>query len=91
MFDANEHDALLWMEMYERLVAYKIEYGNTVVPQFYKEDLELGRWVLSQRYSYANNKITKRHKHLLDSIGFVSDTWKEMYLQRILYYTRTCT
>merc|ERR1740139_1185866 len=38
-----------WIEMYERLVAYKHYHQSMLVPQIYTEDLSLGNWVSTQR------------------------------------------
>jgi hypothetical protein len=38
-----------WNEMYEKLLLYKEEHGNTSVPQGYEACPELSRWVLIQR------------------------------------------
>ena len=71
-----------------RLVAYKKEHNDTIVPRGYNKDPQLGRWVDTQRRYYKKNKMTERHKHLLDSVGFVWDAralgtttakWEEMY------------
>jgi len=71
-----------WMEMYQRLVAYKKEYSNPhnkdstreylkdINEDLYKEDPKLGTWVNKQRAHYRNKTITEVHCQLLDSIGF---------------------
>ena len=68
----TKHDAN-WMEMYNRLVAYKKQYKSTCVPQRYQEDTQLGKWVGTQRVSYNTNKscLTADRIAQLDSIGFV--------------------
>lgn len=38
-----------WNEMYERLVAYKEQHGNTLVPRKYEPDQKLATWVETQR------------------------------------------
>jgi len=60
-----------WEEMFERLVAFKKEHKNTKIPQDYKEDPELGTWVMNQRATYRKKKMTEKRKRLLNSIGFV--------------------
>jgi len=74
------------MEMYQRLVTYKAEHNDIAVPRRYKEDPQLGIWVYAQRIAYRNNKMTERHKHLVESVGFEWDgkaAWEEMY-QRLV-------
>ena len=39
-----------WNMMYQRLVEHKIVYGDCNVPQKWKEDPQLGSWVVKQRY-----------------------------------------
>ena len=48
-----------WMEMYKKLVAYEKKYGSTCVPQRWKEDPKLGRWVNTQRQAYSKSKLTQ--------------------------------
>jgi len=58
-----------WMEMYERLVAYKKKHGTTYVLQRWGEDPQLGYWVSKQRhFCRKQDRID-----LLNKIGFV---WK---------------
>jgi len=83
------------MEMYQRLVAYKREHKDTNVPRSYKEDLQLGSWVHTQRTAYKANKISAECKSILDYIDFVWDwkglpgtstaTWEEMYERLVAY------
>jgi len=47
--NTDERD-VRWEEMYQRLVAYKTEHKDTNVPQSYKKDPKLGKWVNAQRY-----------------------------------------
>ena len=44
-------------EMCQRLVTYKKEHIDTWVPQSYKEDQKLRRWVNEQRTAYRKKKI----------------------------------
>lgn len=56
-----------WVVMYERLLKYKKEHGNTCVPTGYKEDPQLVNWVKNQR----KNCKKKERIDLLNDIGFV--------------------
>ena len=56
-----------WMKMYQRLIAYKKEQKTAYVPQSYKEDPQLARWVYNQRRSCKEKGRIK----MLDDIGFV--------------------
>jgi len=77
-----------WMGMYRRLVIYKKEFNTTHVPQSYKKDPKLARWVHNQsRTCKAKDRVD-----LLNSIGFHwsqdrSNSWNEMY-QRLVAYKR---
>ena len=73
-FDWSARDAK-WTKMYERLVAYKDQYGSTCISKSYKADPKLATWVHAQRASYNKNSshLTAEKKQQLNSIGFV---WK---------------
>ena len=63
-----------WMEMYDQLVAYKIQHKSTQVPRTYtceNNDMHLGRWVMNQRNAYNRGKLLEKRKDLLNSIDFV--------------------
>jgi hypothetical protein len=49
-----------WDARYQQLVNYQKEHGDTLVPQFYKQDKGLGKWVAKQREQY---KLLKDGKH----------------------------
>lgn len=75
-----------WMEMYERLVAYRKVHKTTQVPKRYEHDRELARWVQHQR-KYCENLD---QIGLLNGIGFVwsgSESWMEMY-ERLVEYQK---
>jgi len=59
------------MEMYQRLVAYKLEHNNTIVPYIYDLDSQLEYWVDRQRQRNKKKTIAKEQARLLNSIGFV--------------------
>ena len=64
----NQQDC--WMEMYDRLVAYKTKHGTLRVPFRLKDDPKLGWWVSCQRFKCEDPDQIK----LLNDIGFV---WKK--------------
>jgi len=82
-----------WMEMYQRLVAYKKEHKDTNVPQHFIEDPKLGVWVNNQRTAYRKKNMTDERKRLLNYIGFGTNTafhiasWEESY-QRLVAYEK---
>lgn len=67
-----------WLDMFEKLKAFKQEYGHCIVPYDYTKDASLGMWVQTQRrvynkktYMYGEKKeMSECRKHLLTSIGF---------------------
>jgi DNA-binding SARP family transcriptional activator len=73
----------IWMEMFQKLVAYKKNHMSTNVPQNFKKDPKLGKWVTHQRTHYKNKRMTAERINCLDSIGFIWDLcdvqWMEMY------------
>ena len=85
-----------WMEMYEKLVAYKKRYKDTMVPRNYVGDAKLANWVKEQRYQYRNRNLSESRWALLNSIGFIwedakatknQEKWINMY-HRLLVYKR---
>jgi hypothetical protein len=47
----------LWMYMFEKLVEYKKQHKNTMVPDSYDEDPKLGWWVTYQRRHYNHGEL----------------------------------
>ena len=62
-----------WMDMYQRLSAYKKLHKHTMVPTKYKADPRLRIWVSTQRTLNKNRGILEDRFDLLESIGFVWD------------------
>jgi hypothetical protein len=61
-----------WMEMYNRLVAYKQRHNATNVPQHFKADSsQLSDWVSTQRQCYRKKNLVEKRMKLLNSIDFV--------------------
>jgi hypothetical protein len=61
----------MWNEKFKMLLQYKYEHGDCLVPQNYEKDPSLGRWVVTQRKLYANNKLRSDRRSKLESVGFV--------------------
>ncbi|OEU07444.1 hypothetical protein FRACYDRAFT_197745 [Fragilariopsis cylindrus CCMP1102] len=78
-----------WMEMYHRLVAYKMEHKSTDVPKEYQVDPKLGHWVQTQRKSYDKKQLSTDRINRLESISFVWDSydvqWMESYSKLVEY------
>jgi len=88
-------DSVIWENMYQRLVAYKKEHKDTLVPNKFNKDPKLGTWVNTQRISYKKKRITEERKRLLNSIGFAWNKndnndarWEKMYQHLVAYRTK---
>lgn len=83
-----------WERLFQRLVRYKEEHGNTKVPTKYSEDRQLGTWVRNQRLAGRKGKMSEERKLKLNDIGFIwittsrdrnTATWEEMFLRLVEY------
>ena len=63
-------DQIKWMNMFQKLVKYKKQHKNTLVPKRYNDDPKLGIWVSTQRKAYNNDELFPKRLALLNSIGF---------------------
>ena len=69
--------AVEWESRYSELCKYHEQHGDTLVPQKYKPNIQLGRWVETQRRQYKlledgkTSNLTLERMEALDSIGFV--------------------
>ena len=83
-----------WIDMFDKLVAYKECYKNKSLPQKY--GLKLGYWVAYQRHFYRKNRLLPNRVELLNSIGFgwdgdkakkkcVNQRWMKMYQKLVAY------
>lgn len=71
-----------WAEMFTRLIQYKEQHGDCLVPKRYQEDPKLGTWVETQRVQYKklhqqhgenitpNNRLNADRLQKLESAGF---------------------
>jgi superfamily II DNA or RNA helicase len=75
-----------WMEIFEKLKAYKAKHGHCDAGLEKGDDAVLARWVKAQRVGQNSSKLTAERKALLDGIGFewsgeASDRrWREMFM-----------
>ena len=76
-----------WDEMLGRLVAYRKKHGDCNVPQRYRTDPRLGRWVAKQRS--RSDQLSADQIKRLKVIGFVWDlytsVWEAMFGRLITY------
>jgi uncharacterized protein YbgA (DUF1722 family) len=72
-----------WNNHYEKLVEFKRNNGNCLVPRGYQEDMSLGKWVDTQRQFHCKNTIRLDRKDLLNKLGFVwnveAHRWNKQY------------
>jgi hypothetical protein len=69
-YNSDEFESI-WKHQYEKLVEFKRNNSHCLVPDRYKEDASLGKWVSKQRQLHTQNTIRLDRKGLLDDIGFV--------------------
>ena len=55
--------------MFEKLVQYKKQHKNTMVPNCYGEDPKLGIWISTQRKAYKKDELNPNRVDLLNSIN----------------------
>lgn len=78
--------ALGWDAQFEELVEYIASHGHANVPQSYKGQRALGRWVMRQRVHYAErsrggkNALTEERIQKLEGVGFL---WVGLGAQKI--------
>ena len=75
-----------WKEMFQQLKEYKEAHGGDCnVPNTYKENPPLGKWVAMQRVLRKKCKLDPERERLLAELGFVWDphaeAWEEMFQQ----------
>jgi hypothetical protein len=76
-----------WQESFELLKQYKEIYGNCNVPDKWKDDRSLARWVGRQRGLHLTMKEERRAA--LDAIGFdwnpLETAWQQQYQKLVKY------
>jgi len=58
----------VWNVMYQGLVEYKMVHGDCNVPQEWKEDPQLGSWVVKQRHRKKKGLLSKERVRKLDEV-----------------------
>ncbi|MDA7920081.1 Helicase associated domain protein, partial [Akkermansiaceae bacterium] len=79
-----------WEINFQKLVAYKEEYGDCLVPRSF-EDKKLATWVGTQRSFKKSGKLDPNKIKRLDEIGFVWDPIEEFWeaqFRKILAYKK---
>jgi len=81
-----------WESMFQLLLEYKAQHGNTLVPRRYVKNPRLGIWVQVQRRSHRQKKLLSNRFLRLECIGFVWCTQRlneanwELMFQSLLEY-----
>ena len=78
-----------WSNRYSELLKFQEEHGHCSVPNDYKPNKQLGRWVKRQRHQHflymegKHTTMTKERKELLDNVNFIWDSrhtiWEHQY------------
>ena len=81
-----------WEEMFQLLLEYKKEHGDTVVPKIHgSTNNQLAHWVATQRVLCGKERLAKSYVLRLNAIGFVwgvrRNMWEEMF-QLLLEYKK---
>ena len=78
-----------WNEMFRQLEEYKDKNGNCNVSTHDEANLQLGRWVDTQRTAYKKGKLSSKQIESMNGIGFEwnldEDKWNEMFEQLVQY------
>jgi superfamily II DNA or RNA helicase len=64
-------DMPTWEDMFARLTDFKKAHGHCRVPQNWREDRRLGKWVNTQRTHFKRGNVKPHRQRLLDELGFV--------------------
>jgi len=77
-----------WDEMFGKLVAYKQQHGNCLVPDS-NNDKQLGTWVQNQRMFKKREKLDAARVQRLDDLEFswdpIEESWEEMFGRLVAY------
>ncbi len=62
-----------WKRVYNIAKDYYNKHENLLIPNNYVTDdnIKLGRWISTQRYSYKENKLSEEKIYLLEKIGMI--------------------
>lgn len=76
-----------WMRYYNAAASFYHEYGNLHIGSTYKtrDELNLGIWISSQRYSYSLGRLRQEQIELLEKIGMdwqrYETRWEDAFAQ----------
>jgi superfamily II DNA or RNA helicase len=81
-FEWDPHDTT-WEIYFKKIKAFKALNGNCLVPTDYHIDVQLGRWVRTQRYYYSVGKLTATRTTRLNALGFEWDPQETYWVEYI--------
>ena len=88
---AFDHSAAQWEAMFNTLVAYKAEHGDSHVPRGFSQNPALASWVMSQRAQQKKGKLSPDRITRLESLGFafafdpIETRWEAMFQALVAY------
>lgn len=86
----RRYDSASWMKQFEELKQYKLQNGHCAVPQKYKCNTSLGRWVKELRTHYLLMQQGKPSRMSIARIEMLEDiefTWQIKGDDSLLWYT----
>jgi hypothetical protein len=87
VFDLREAK---WWEYYDKLLNYRHNHGDTMVPSYFDQDPQLGNWVSRQRQRRNAKELQEDRVKALEEIDFswdvLNDTWDKNYAELCDFY-----
>ena len=84
-----ERLGITWDERYGELKRYRERFGHCVVPDSWREDPQMARWVNKQRTLAKVGQLSAERTRRLDAIGFIwephSSAWEDMFAELRAY------
>lgn len=78
----ERHTEALWESKFQKLMEYKQEHGDCLVPTHYVKDESLGNWVHCQRQMKRTGGLRDDRFAKLESIGFVWNVKKTVAAEK---------
>lgn len=83
-----------WNRQFQAAQTYFETHGDLLIPVKYvtQDGEKLGQWIMNQRWSRKNGKLSQKQIDQLDSIGMVwvcaDEKWDANYLEAVRYFNR---
>jgi hypothetical protein len=81
------HHEEAWKAQFTRLLAFKKRHGHARVPQNFKPDIKLGRWVNQQRIHKRRGTLSRARAIKLGKTGFM---WDPLEAARFEFFDKLC-